>query len=279
MHSCPVTLGFDTHLVPWPGIKYACVRVLELYCKVFNQQELYELIVRKTCNSCKCPKDSHDLFHDEWINIRDRLGLASNNTDPIQRLSSLRPPPLHQGFSWAPPNLTPNQVGEYYKEYPPDKVPKSGSPGEIYRDRQILHQIPKQDLALAYCKHVEKEHHSAYEDFVNARNEVALDVGFVAPVVIPASECPTCGDVIRVGQLGVFAPKFGHNLAWHPQCFRCNFCNEFLVDLTYCNYNDALFCERHYAEQLRPRCAACDEVSVNFFKIFFSSLHFPARKF
>jgi hypothetical protein len=44
-----------------------------------------------------------------------------------------------------------------------------------------------QDLALAYCKHVEKEHHSAYEDFVNARNEVALDVGFVAPVDIPAT--------------------------------------------------------------------------------------------
>lgn len=45
-HPCPVTLGFDSSLVPWPGIKYSCVRVLELYCKVFDQQELYELIVR-----------------------------------------------------------------------------------------------------------------------------------------------------------------------------------------------------------------------------------------
>lgn len=45
-HPCPVTLGFDTSLVPWPGIKYSCVKVLELYCKVFDQQELYELIVR-----------------------------------------------------------------------------------------------------------------------------------------------------------------------------------------------------------------------------------------
>jgi len=42
-------------------------------------------------------------------------------------------------------------------------------------------------LALAYCKHVEKENHSAYEDFVNARNEIALDVAFVAPIDIPAS--------------------------------------------------------------------------------------------
>lgn len=46
MHPCPVTLGIDTHLVPWPGLKYACVQVLEAYCKVFNQQELYEFIVR-----------------------------------------------------------------------------------------------------------------------------------------------------------------------------------------------------------------------------------------
>jgi hypothetical protein len=46
MHPCPVSLGIDTHLVPWPGIKYACVKVLEAYCKVFNQQELYEFIVR-----------------------------------------------------------------------------------------------------------------------------------------------------------------------------------------------------------------------------------------
>lgn len=51
MHSCPVTLGgnIDTHhLIPssWSGIKYACVRILELYSKVFSQEQLYELIVR-----------------------------------------------------------------------------------------------------------------------------------------------------------------------------------------------------------------------------------------
>jgi hypothetical protein len=40
-------------------------------------------------------------------------------------------------------------------------------------------QIPKQDLALAYCKHVESQHHSSYDDFINARNEIALDIGYV----------------------------------------------------------------------------------------------------
>jgi hypothetical protein len=40
-------------------------------------------------------------------------------------------------------------------------------------------QLPKQDLALAYCKHVEAQHHPSYEDFINARNEIALDIGYV----------------------------------------------------------------------------------------------------
>lgn len=60
------------------------------------------------------------------------------------------------------------------------------------------------------------------------------------------------------------APKFGENVAWHPACFQCTTCAELLVDLTYCVHEDQLYCERHYAEQLKPRCAACDEVSFPF---------------
>lgn len=45
---CPVRdeeiLG--SPLIPWPGMKYACLKVLQAYCKVFDQQDLYDLIVR-----------------------------------------------------------------------------------------------------------------------------------------------------------------------------------------------------------------------------------------
>lgn len=27
---------------PWPGLKLACIRILELYCKVFEQPEYYQ---------------------------------------------------------------------------------------------------------------------------------------------------------------------------------------------------------------------------------------------
>lgn len=33
-------------LIPWPGMKYACLKVIQAYCKVFDQQDLYDLIVR-----------------------------------------------------------------------------------------------------------------------------------------------------------------------------------------------------------------------------------------
>lgn len=32
--------------VQWTGMKYACQKVLETYCKVFDKQELFDLIVR-----------------------------------------------------------------------------------------------------------------------------------------------------------------------------------------------------------------------------------------
>jgi hypothetical protein len=71
------------------------------------------------------------------------------------------------------------QIEEYFQQLPTGKVPRLGSPGEKYRDKQLMLQLPKQDLALAYCKNVETQHHPSYEDFINARNEIALDIGYV----------------------------------------------------------------------------------------------------
>lgn len=39
-------------------------------------------------------------------------------------------------------------------------------------------QLPKQDLALAYCRHVETGQASSFEDFITARNEIALDIAY-----------------------------------------------------------------------------------------------------
>lgn len=48
---------------------------------------------------------------------------------------------------------------------------------------------------------------------------------------------------------------------FHPNCFTCSTCKEFLVDLVYCLRDNKLYCLRHYGESLRPRCSWCQEVS------------------
>uniref|UniRef100_A0A182KFC5 LIM zinc-binding domain-containing protein n=1 Tax=Anopheles christyi TaxID=43041 RepID=A0A182KFC5_9DIPT len=63
--------------------------------------------------------------------------------------------------------------------------------------------------------------------------------------------------------MAVTAPKFREQTLWHPRCFKCTTCDELLVDLTYCVHDDQIYCERHYAEMLKPRCSACDEVGTH----------------
>jgi len=85
-----------------------------------------------------------------------------------------------------------------------------------------------------------------------------------------------CGLSILAGELSVTASRAGPSSHWHPQCFVCSVCSELLVDLIYfytCSSISSsgvsgaaptgggrLYCGRHHAETLKPRCAACDEV-------------------
>ncbi|KAF0292531.1 Protein prickle [Amphibalanus amphitrite] len=58
----------------------------------------------------------------------------------------------------------------------------------------------------------------------------------------------------------VQASRAGPNVSWHPACFTCCVCRELLVDMIYFFKEGRMFCGRHHAESLKPRCAACDEV-------------------
>lgn len=67
--------------------------------------------------------------------------------------------------------------------------------------------MPKQDLSLSYCKHIETQNRASYEDFVSARNEIALDIGYVKDAPMTTA-CTKCSDRIGQGELTVIAPKF-----------------------------------------------------------------------
>lgn len=66
---------------------------------------------------------------------------------------------------------------------PEISVPRLDTTGERYRDRQLAYQLPKQDLARAYCRHLNPKHASSADDFMAARNEIALDIGNVQEVL------------------------------------------------------------------------------------------------
>lgn len=69
-----------------------------------------------------------------------------------------------------------------------------------------------------------------------------------------------CGKQIGGGDIAVFASRAGLGACWHPQCFVCSTCRELLVDLIYFYHAGKVYCGRHHAERLRPRCQACDEI-------------------
>ncbi|XP_057366891.1 prickle planar cell polarity protein 3-B-like isoform X2 [Daphnia carinata] len=234
---------------------------------------------RKHCAICKCPRDVHDVTHKESVNVHDRLGLNKEEDEhqhqhhhhqqhPQLPASSSRVMPLNKGprptssdvYSWIPAGLGPDRIDGFMTCWPKDKVPKRNSQGDRWREHQLAFQLPRQDLALAYCRYVEPQNHASYQDFVAARNDIALDIAYVKETTTRALKCYGCEGNIPAGSFGVMAPKFGENVAWHPACFQCTTCAELLVDLTYCVHEDQLYCERHYAEQLKPRCAACDEL-------------------
>lgn len=72
-----------------------------------------------------------------------------------------------------------------------------------------------------------------------------------------------CGGQINGGDIVVFAARAGHGQCWHPNCFVCSMCEELLVDLIYFYQDGKIYCGRHHAERLKPRCCACDEVHLS----------------
>lgn len=75
------------------------------------------------------------------------------------------------------------------------------------------------------------------------------------------SFCPQCEESMSAGDMCVSAARAGPSARWHPGCFVCSACQELLVDLVYFWKDGRLYCGRHHAETLKPRCSACDEVS------------------
>lgn len=141
---------------------------LEKYISKFN----ILIVFRKTCQSCKCPREAHAIYQQQTTNVHERLGfkLVSPADSGVEARDL--------GFTWVPPGVrASSRINRYFEQLPEEVVPRLGSDGACIRERQISYQLPKQDLSLEHCKHLEVQHEASFEDFVTARNEIALDIG------------------------------------------------------------------------------------------------------
>ncbi|XP_028666626.1 prickle-like protein 1 [Erpetoichthys calabaricus] len=165
-------------------------------------------------------------------------------------------------YAWVPPGLRPEQVQLYFSCLPEDKVPYINSPGEKYRIKQLLYQLPPHDNEVRYCQALSEEEKKELQMFSTQRKKEALGRGTIKllPRTLMHSVCNQCGENINGGEIAVFASRAGPGVCWHPACFSCSTCNELLVDLIYFYQDGKIHCGRHHAELLKPRCSACDEI-------------------
>lgn len=84
----------------------------------------------------------------------------------------------------------------------------------------------------------------------------------LGPLPSPAHPDWQCRERLRPGEYGVFAAPAGERRGWHPACFACQACGQALINLIYFYHDGHLYCGRHHAELLRPRCPACDQVQL-----------------
>ncbi|KAM3878507.1 prickle-like protein 2b [Diretmus argenteus] len=215
---------------------------------------------RKICVHCKCRREEHAVtampVEMEKTVIKLMYDFQRNSTSDDDSGCAL------EEYAWVPPGLKPEQVHQYYSSLPEDKVPYVNSPGEKYRIKQLLHQLPPHDNEVRYCNSLDDEEKRELKLFSNQRKRENLGRGNVRPfpVTMTGAICEQCGGQINGGDIAVFASRAGHSMCWHPGCFMCSMCSELLVDLIYFYQEGKIYCGRHHAERLKPRCTACDEI-------------------
>ncbi len=136
-----------------------------------------------------------------------------------------------------------------------------------------MNQLPPQDFDPKYCNTLDRREKQAMNKLADTKREAAgrgkpLDYDGLGGL-----SCEGCGKLLQIGEKAVFIQVNETQKQWHVGCFKCFSCNEQIADFIYFLYEGNIYCGRHYAEQFRARCAACDEV------LLYWNLRFPFCRF
>ncbi|XP_051008622.1 prickle-like protein 4 [Acomys russatus] len=128
--------------------------------------------------------------------------------------------------------------------------------------RALLQQLPPQDSDERYCLALGEEELAQLRLFSAQRKQKSLGQGVACllPPQLEGHTCEKCKKLLNPGEYGVFAARAGEQSFWHGPCFACQACGQALVNFIYFYHDGHLYCGRHHAELLRPRCPACDQL-------------------
>ncbi|CAF2086730.1 unnamed protein product [Rotaria magnacalcarata] len=112
-----------------------------------------------------------------------------------------------------------------------------------------------------FCKHEINE----VKRFIEQQNN-AFGYGFAAKLSHSQSPTPChgCQELMDLGATCICVKRADCTSLWHPQCFICTQCKEFLVDLIYFYKDGQLYCERHHANLYKLRYTGCDHILFSF---------------
>ncbi|XP_035207595.1 prickle planar cell polarity protein 3-like isoform X2 [Stegodyphus dumicola] len=207
---------------------------------------------RKLCKNCRNLREDH-ILDEEDISVIPKVvkNIANISEDSVQ--SDI--------YTWLPLRCPSDCAEEFFQGFPEEKIPKVSYEGQEYRLRQIIKQIPLSDISPDHCRFVNPEDAQDVAALHRDLKHLSLRIGFAErwKKGMPL-QCPTCLLLIEGAEL-VVLPAAGSARVYHPSCFVCSVCLEFLVDLIHCiDVKGDVYCIRHYCEKMKFRCHACDEL-------------------
>jgi prickle len=184
-------------------------------------------------------------------------------TKPTSEKKDQRNIALSAKYSWTP-DVSKDLAEQYMESLPAAKTPLKGSEGQKYRAKQLIQQLPAHDTDSSLCDNLTENEKKEMDEFLQQQKKNVVGRASVKSYKpdndVNMWHCAKCLEGIAVGSCAVFTEKAGDEVCWHPKCFVCYQCEELLVDLIYFWKDGKLYCGRHHAELVKPRCAACDEL-------------------
>lgn len=268
-HICP---GFQLHF--W--------RKVCTFCRCPESEHMSEAVMANMETATKRTLEGlfrvDDYDHMGEQKARPRLSihgaLAETARSPLGERASLAPRRSVvvdncEGIKKIKTGTTKSLVAKFMENIPDAEKNEAAT----YRQKQLLHQLPAHDIDGSACKTLmTEEEHQEMEEFRNHRQQHALGQGLIYTIGQKRDQedeerepdiqwdCEECSTRLKKGETAIFTDKTGADRCWHAKCFICFQCKELLVDLIYFHKDDHIYCGRHHAELVKPRCKACDEL-------------------